>query len=184
MAGSYEQAALREAQIVYLGGMLMGVLALCAIAVPVGLLLAGTDVPVDRTIFFGCVIAGAIGALISVVTRMSADKFHVRHEVGRGYVQRVAAFRPFIGSVFGLLVYFALAGGVIKQINVPDPEAERFAFFLVFAFAAGFSERMVKEVLRSAGGEQAQEQKPAAQSATSPAPRSADATGVHRVPDG
>ncbi len=185
IAGSYEQAASREAQIVYLGGMLMGVLALCALALPVGLLLAGTDVPVDLTVFFGCVIAGALGALISVVTRMSADKFHVRHEVGRGYVQRVAAFRPFIGSVFGLLVYFALAGDVITGINVPPEmdEGKRFAFFLVFAFAAGFSERMVKEVLRTTSGDQAPEQKPAAQSAMSPAPRSADATGAHRVPD-
>lgn len=181
---SYEQAASREAQIVYLGGMLMGVLALCVLAVPVGLLLDGTQVPVDLTTFFGCVIAGALGALISVVTRMSADKFHVRHEVGRGYVQRVAAFRPFIGSVFGLLVYFALAGDVITGINVPAEmdEGKRFAFFLVFAFAAGFSERMVKEVLRTTSGDE--DKKPAATApAPSPAPRAADATGAHRVPD-
>jgi len=183
MAGSYEQAASREAQIVYLGGMLSGVVALCALAVPVGLLLSGADVPVDLTVFFGCVIAGALGALISVVTRMSADKFHVRHEVGRSYVQRVAAFRPFIGSVFGLLVYLALEGGVISGIDVPEPENDRFAFFLVFAFAAGFSERMVKEVLRSTSGEDEKKQTAAAPGATSPAPRSADATGVHRVPD-
>jgi hypothetical protein len=181
---SYEQAASREAQIVYLGGMLMGVLALCTLAVPVGLLLSGTDVPVDLTVFFGCVIAGALGALISVVTRMSADRFHVRHEVGRGYVQRVAAFRPFIGSVFGVLVYFALAGDVISGINVPTGDDKRFAFFLVFAFAAGFSERMVKEVLRSTSGDD--EKKPhtgEVPATTSPAPRAADATGAHRVPD-
>ena len=179
ISASYEQSASREAQIVYLGGMLMGVMALCALAVPVGLLLAGTDVPVDLTRFFGCLIAGALGALVSVVTRMSADKFHVRHEVGRGYVQRVAAFRPFIGGIFGVLVYFALAGGLIRQINLPDTESGRFAFFLVFAFAAGFSERMVKEVLRTAGGE---EQKSAAPE-PSPAPQAAAASGVHRVPD-
>ena len=161
----------------------MGVLALCLLAVPVGWLLDGTDVPVDLTTFFGCVIAGALGALISVVTRMSADKFHVRHEVGRGYVQRVAAFRPFIGSVFGLLVYFALAGDVITGINVPAEmdEAKRFAFFLVFAFAAGFSERMVKEVLRSTSADDERKAEAAAET-TSPAPRAADATGVHRVP--
>ena len=185
ISANYEQAASREAQIVYLGGMLMGVLALCALALPVGVLLAGTNVPVDLTTFFGCVIAGALGALISVVTRMSADKFHVRHEVGRGYVQRVAAFRPFIGSVFGLLVYFALAGDVITGISVPPDipanAGKRFAFFLVFAFAAGFSERMVKEVLRSTSGDS--ERKQAAEDTTSPAPRAADATGVHRVPD-
>jgi hypothetical protein len=185
ISASYEQAASREAQIVYLGGMLMGVVALCALAVPVGLLLRGTEVPVDLTTFFGCMIAGALGALISVVTRMSADKFHVRHEVGRGYVQRVAAFRPFIGGIFGVLVYLALAGDVVTGITVPPvtDEPKRFAFFLVFAFAAGFSERMVKEVLRSTSGDA--ERKPAmgAADTTSPAPRAADATGVHRVPD-
>ena len=184
ISASYEQAASREAQIVYLGGMLMGVLALCALAVPVGLLLRGTDVPVDLTIFFGCVIAGSLGALISVVTRMSADKFHVRHEVGRAYVQRVAAFRPFIGSIFGVLVYFALAGDVVTGITVPpaSDEPKRFAFFLVFAFAAGFSERMVKEVLRSTSGEGERKGESPAEP-MSPAPRAADATGVHRVPD-
>jgi len=148
----YQQAASREAQIVYLGGMLGGVLALCAVTVPVGILLAASDVPVNLTTFFGCLISGALGALVSVVTRMSADKFHVRHEVGRSYVQRVAAFRPFIGGVFGLLVYFALQGGVIRQLDVPSADDDRFAFFLVLAFAAGFSERLVKEVLRSTDG--------------------------------
>ena len=185
IGANYEQAASREAQIVYLGGMLMGVFALCALAVPVGWLLGGTDVAVDLKTFFGCVIAGALGALISVVTRMSADKFHVRHEVGRGYVQRVAAFRPFIGSVFGVLVYFALAGEVVTGITVPADipgnEEKRFAFFLVFAFAAGFSERMVKEVLRSTSRDDERKPEVAAET-TSPAPRAADATGVHRVP--
>ncbi len=123
IAEHYEQAASREAQIVYLGGMLGGVLALCAITVPVGILLAASEVPVNLTTFFGCLIAGALGALVSVVTRMSADKFHVRHEVGRSYVQRVAAFRPFIGGVFGLLVYFALQGGLIRQLDVPEDPA-------------------------------------------------------------
>ena len=153
IAADYEQAASREARIVYLGGMLTGVLVLCALMVPIGILLAGTDAPVDMTTFFGCLIAGALGALVSVVTRMSADKFQVRHEVGRSYIQRLGAFRPFIGSVFGLLVYFALAGDVIRQIAIPPAEDARFAFFLVLAFTAGFSERLVKEVLRTAEGD-------------------------------
>lgn len=170
----YDQAASREAQIVYLGGMLSGVLALCAITVPVGILLAASSTPVNLTTFFGCLIAGALGALVSVVTRMSADKFHVRHEVGRSYVQRVAAFRPFIGGVFGLLVYFALQGGVIRQLDVPADERDRFAFFLVLAFAAGFSERLVKEVLRSTNDEEA----------TAPAPKSDAAAPAPPRPGG
>lgn len=173
----YQQAASREAQIVYLGGMLSGVLALCAVTVPAGILLAASDVPVNLTTFFGCLIAGALGALVSVVTRMSADKFHVRHELGRSYVQRVAAFRPFIGGVFGLLVYFALQGGVIRQLDVPEAERDRFAFFLVLAFAAGFSERIVKEVLRSTNGQEGR-------AATSPGPKSDGAAPAPLQPDG
>jgi len=73
---------------------------------------------------------------------------------------------------------------VISGINVPTGDEKRFAFFLVFAFAAGFSERMVKEVLRSTSGDDEKKPAAAAPGATSPAPRSADATGVHRVPDG
>jgi hypothetical protein len=176
IAEHYEQAASREAQIVYLGGMLGGVLALCAITVPVGILLAASDVPVNLTTFFGCLIAGALGALVSVVTRMSADKFHVRHEVGRSYVQRVAAFRPFIGGVFGLLVYFALQGGVIRQLDVPTDDSDRFAFFLVLAFAAGFSERLVKEVLRSTDG-------PEKPGATPPAPTNGGGAPAPAQPD-
>jgi hypothetical protein len=176
IAEHYEQAASREAQIVYLGGMLSGVLALCAITIPVGILLAASDAPVNLTTFFGCLIAGALGALVSVVTRMSADKFHVRHEVGRSYVQRVAAFRPFIGGVFGLLVYFALQGGVIRQLDVPTDDSDRFAFFLVLAFAAGFSERLVKEVLRSTDG-------PEKPGATPPAPTSGGGAPAPAPPD-
>jgi uncharacterized membrane protein len=178
MAADYEQAASREAQIVYLGGMLSGVLVLCAITVPVGILLAASEVPVNLTTFFGCLIAGALGALVSVVTRMSADKFHVRHEVGRSYVQRVAAFRPFIGGVFGLLVYFALQGGVIRQLDVPTDDRDRFAFFLVLAFAAGFSERLVKEVLRSTNGPDG------AETATPPARRNGAEAPAPAPPDG
>jgi hypothetical protein len=152
MAAEYDRAASSEARIVYLSGMLSGVAALCLLMVPIGLLLSTVEVPVDMTFFFGCLIAGALGALVSVVTRMSADKFQLRHEVGRTYIRHVAAFRPFVGSVFGLLIYFALAGELIRQLAVPKGAAESFAFYLVLAFAAGFSERLVKEVIRAAEG--------------------------------
>jgi hypothetical protein len=151
MAAVYDRAASSEARILYLGGMLAGLAALCVLLVPIGLLLPN-ELPIDRTLFFGSVIAGALGALVSVVTRMSAEKFQVRHEVGRTYIQRVAAFRPFIGSVFGLVVYLALTGGVIEQIDIPSDDETSFAFYLVLAFAAGFSERLVKEVIRAAEG--------------------------------
>ena len=43
---------------------------------PVGILLANIEVPVDLITFFGCLIAGALD-FVSVVSRMSADKFQV-----------------------------------------------------------------------------------------------------------
>lgn len=64
---------------------------------------------------------------------------------------------------------------MIRQLDVPTDDRDRFAFFLVLAFAAGFSERLVKEVLRTTDGER---------DATTPAPRPDAATPAPPQPGG
>ena len=65
------------------------------------------------------------------------------------------------------------------RFEIPQDDANRFAFFLVLAFAAGFSERMVKEVLRSADGDDAPE-KPAEGAMPAPEPDGAAPAGPRR----
>jgi hypothetical protein len=151
IARTYGQAAAREARIIYLSGMLVGLVLLAVLALVLGLLLSFTDLPIDLDTFLTCLAAGAVGAFVSVLQRMSAGKFSVNHEVGREYVQRLAYFRPFLGSIFGLAVFFALEGG-LANITPPLDPPQRYAFFAFIAFLAGFSERFAQEILGSPSG--------------------------------
>ncbi len=153
---TYGQAAKREARIIYLSGMLVGLVLLALFSLVLGLLLWAANLPIDLDTFLTCLAAGAIGAFVSVLQRMSAGKFTVNHEVGREYVQRLAYFRPFIGSIFGLAVFFALEGG-LANVTPPQDSTQRYAFFAFTAFLAGFSERFAKEMLGSPSGADTEE---------------------------
>jgi hypothetical protein len=149
----YGQAASREAQLVYLGGMLVGFILLCAAAIGLGFFFDWADVPgIQLDLFLGCLIAGSIGAVVSVLMRMNSGKFSVNHEIGREYVRRLGSFRPAIGAVFAIFTYFALIAGYVPGITIPadDPPAE-FALFLLFGFLVGFSERLAKEMIATTG---------------------------------
>ena len=87
---------------------------------------------------------------MSVLIRMSGGKFDVNHEIGREYVSNLGLARPYIGAVFALLLYFAVQGGMLDQVNVPEPGDGEFAFYVAGAFAIGFSERFAKEIVRKA----------------------------------
>jgi len=153
ISNTYAQAATREARIIYLTGMLVGLCLLAGLTALLWLVFKSAARPLDRNIVFICIAAGAVGAFVSVLQRMSAGKFTVNHEVGREYVQRLAWFRPFLGSVFGVAVYFAITSG-IAHITPPPPidEAGRYSFYAFIAFLAGFSERFARELLGSPSG--------------------------------
>jgi hypothetical protein len=143
------EAGARQAQVIYLKGLLIGLLVLMALAPLAGLALPSAAVPdSDASLFAGCLVAGAFGATMSVLIRMSGGKFDVNHEVGRGYVTNLGFARPYIGAIFALLLYFASQGGLLHQVSVPDGSA-KFAFFVAAGFVIGFSERFAKEIVRS-----------------------------------
>jgi hypothetical protein len=142
------QAAARQAQIVYLKGMMRGLFFLFLLAPALAWLFLATDVPgVDETLFIACLISGALGALMSVLMRMNSGKFNVNHEIGREYLSNLGAARPFIGAIFALVLYFAFRGHLLDQIRLPDTPEGEFAFFMVSGFLIGFSERFAKEML-------------------------------------
>ena len=147
----YREAATREAQVVYFSGMLIGVLVVALLLAPLAVVLDRVYVEesfVQLETFVACAVAGALGAMVSVLTRMSSGHFHVNHEVGREYVRRLGSFRPFIGAVFGLALYFA-ATSELLPVTLPEDPSQRFALLTVMAFLAGFSERFAKEMLRT-----------------------------------
>ena len=142
----YVTAATRSAQIVYFWGMLLGLVwlgVLGLLALPV---LAGLGIEKwALESFYGCAVAGALGAMVSVVARMNASSFRVEYDVGRPTLRRLGAFRPFVGAVFGVVIYLALESHVM-HIEVGAGK-QQFPFFAVWAFIAGFSERFVRDTL-------------------------------------
>lgn len=143
----YEEVALREGQIVYFWGMIIGLAAVVALILAVWSFAGGV---LNDNQFVASSIAGALGALTSVMMRMTRkdDTFTVDPELGRASLRRFGSFRPFLGATAGLTLYFALESGVLN-IEFGEYEAETYLYALM-AFAAGFSERLAKDVLDAA----------------------------------
>ena len=144
----YGRAAEKAARIVYFWGMMIGVLFASVIGLLLALILWQTgwfDHPhtLRTETFFVCFIAGGLGAIVSVLMRMSSNRFRVDYEVGRVTIRRLGSFRPVIGCVFGLALYF-LFRSTIPRTTLPPEPADRstaFFFFGILAFLAGFNER-------------------------------------------
>jgi hypothetical protein len=151
----YDRAGMKAGRIVYAQGMLFGVAFLIVfafLAAGVLWLFGAYDAhSSDIQRFFACYAAGALGALVSVMSRMASErnKIVVDYEVGRSNLLLLGAFRPFVGSIFGLALYFAVRGGLL-QINPKDENS--FYWYTALSFLAGFSERFTKVLIDSAEG--------------------------------
>jgi hypothetical protein len=157
----YDRAANKAGRITYFWGMVAGVVAALGLVALAALVVHESFFSVDVDVsnvrdFFVCFAAGALGAVVSVLTRMRReDGFELDYEAGRWQAFALGSFRPFIGAVFGLVIYFALQSDLL-QIAVPDedpttgaPDAS-FYFLALLSFVAGFSERLTKVVLGGA----------------------------------
>jgi hypothetical protein len=146
---SYENAADKVARMLYVSGMLAGVALLVPVAVLTGLALwifGALDLHASGTrTFFACVAAGALGAFVSVLSRMgSRTRFGLDPEIGRRALVVLGTYRPAVGAIFGVALYFLL------QSSLEVKSSNQFATFVVAAFLGGFSERFVKVMLHGA----------------------------------
>ena len=165
----YDRAGEKTGRLVYFWGMLIGLVALALLAVPGAIVYAiFGDQPLTAEApktFFVCYGMGAVGAIVSVMMRMAAKNSagFIDYEVGRPSLRRVGTFRPLIGAVFGVVVYFALKSQIIQLTTGSSPPS--IYFYATFAFLAGFSERKAMVILGGAekmlgGSEQAPEDQP------------------------
>jgi hypothetical protein len=181
----YHEAGEKRARLRYVEGMLgIGVLfvAIAALATWGLLALFGFGDLQDESVreFYAATAAGALGAVVSVLMRMSGrGEFTIDHELGRTGVLMVGAWRPLIGTVSGIVVYF-----LVQTPMLPLDEASlTVPFFVVIAFLAGFSERWTRMVLSGAmstiaerGHQEADDEPQAAPPEQAPAETSAAAT--------
>ena len=148
----YDRAAQNAARIYYFFGMMLGLafLALAAAAVAVPLIVFADVEHADMRDYLSSFLAGAVGAIVSVMSRMRQDPrspqaFRVDYEVGKAPLWFLGAVRPILGAIFGTTTYFALRSGLI--VLTPSGEDTEFYFYALLAFLAGFSERFTHVLL-------------------------------------
>jgi len=75
----------------------------------------------------------------------SPDRFGLDPEIGRRALFFLGIYRPLVGSIFGLALYFVLRSSMLQVAS-----DKKFATYVVAAFLGGFSERFVKIMLHGA----------------------------------
>jgi hypothetical protein len=140
----YRQAANGQAQIAYFAGM-AAVAATVALITP--LLIWWQNWHTGLT----ALVAGAVGALVSVTQRINHGDFDLDYDVGRGYAFFLGGLRPIIGGAFAVVITFAISAGLLHlPLSGNDPTTNQKLGLVVVAFVAGFSERWAQDTITSA----------------------------------
>jgi len=148
----YRKAAARSGQIVYVGGVLLGMVPMALLAFLAWLLIANAkhfESPAGIGLL--CFSAGGVGAMVSVMSRMSTGSVRLDWEFGKDTLRTLGALRPFVGAIFGLMTFLALKSQIVN-LTVGDGGSSSY-YYIVFAFVAGFSERFAQDMLLGAAGE-------------------------------
>jgi hypothetical protein len=143
----YDRAAARHAKFNYFLGMMLGAF-LCAAIIAISALILNVstfDFTANRLI--GCLAAGvgAVGAVVSVMSRTTFGKLSLDYEAGRRMLIVLGVFRPAIGMVFGVALWVLSASNALG-IGPKDETLMPF-FQILIAFLAGFSERWAQDML-------------------------------------
>lgn len=137
----YLTAARRQARLHYMLGMLIGLPLAGGSAYALYLF---HELPVNMSIAFA---AGAAGALVSVMERLTSGKLEVNHEAGRTINVTLGLIRPFIGALFALALYFFISGDLLSVFQLPKGQEAQRNFFAGIGFLAGFSERFAQDMV-------------------------------------
>jgi hypothetical protein len=149
------RCATRKAQAQYVRGMLQRgsllVVPLVLFAALVGVVEGSFHTILGQALLV-C-LAGAAGALVSVMWRMTSGTFSINlptlgEEAGGKELRLVGAMRPAIGGVFALAVF-----AFVKSPLIPLAVTSKDDTFLLVAlgFLAGFSERFAQDIFVRSG---------------------------------
>jgi hypothetical protein len=147
----FQAAGKRHAQGEYMRGMALGLLAVLALVCLGAVILwirgAGTDAIPSRLLIWG--LAGAVGAPLSVLIRITREDFSLNWEASRGEIWTAGAIRPVVGAVLGAAVPMFVIGGLAAiTTNITDTNDLRAQFlYLSLALGAGFSERWAPDLI-------------------------------------
>ncbi len=107
-----------------------------------------TDWFVKQDLFFIslAVSMGALGSAISVIVR--ANKFIEQGKEGQSDLFFTGFFRPIVGMSFAIFAVALIESGVFSGIfRIAERENRNVYLYMAIAFVAGFSERLVEDVV-------------------------------------
>lgn len=107
-----------------------------------------TDWFVKQDLFFIClaVSMGALGSAISVIVR--SNKFIEQNKEGQSDLFFTGFFRPFVGMSFAIFAVALIESGIFSGIfRIAERENRNVYLYMTIAFIAGFSERLVEDVV-------------------------------------
>lgn len=158
-----ERSMQRQAQLEYFIGMLWGWGAVIgAFGVFVGIAALADEVGlVDEPLILSA-LAGGVGAVVSVMQRMTNGRLTLAAEDGRRTIRILGGNRPVLGAILGVVLYVLLGGGLLPLENEPSGIVHVQYYVAALAFIAGFSERFAQDMITgAAGGVQAAPPEPA-----------------------
>jgi hypothetical protein len=142
----------RQSRIEYFQGVLSGAVPAFALAAAIGVVAdhfwRSSLSPAALT---GSITMAALGAVISVIQRMSTGSLVVDQTVSAAQRRMLGGLRPAVGAVFGAVAYFTLLTGSLATGATTSTSRQSFAFFALAGFAAGFSERFATDMLERSG---------------------------------
>jgi hypothetical protein len=143
----FEHDAQRAAQFRYAIGIAYGTAAMIVLCAALGGVFALTGARVTGGV---ALAAGAVGACVSVLRRMTKGTLELNAQAGHGMIIAFGALRPFVGGIFGVVIYFIIRADLISVLSLPHEAQKAIAYVAVFAFVAGFNERFFQDMLASA----------------------------------
>jgi len=114
-----ERSALKNAQFIYFGGMMTALLALVVITWGIGRIVLNMNVEgITPSAVDGWTLAaaaGAIGAIVSVMQRISANECPLRWRAGTWLLFLMGGFRPIVGAVIAVIAVLAIQANLLPD---------------------------------------------------------------------
>jgi hypothetical protein len=147
----YARSSQRTAQLEYFIGMLIIGLPLLILVVAGIALVTETNL-LDSPLLVS-LMAGGVGAIVSVMNRMTSGSLILVAESGKAIIRLLGAIRPLLGGVLGLALYVLLSAGLVSFAATPE-DGKEVLLAAGLGFLAGFSERFAQDMIAGAAGGQ------------------------------
>lgn len=106
------------------------------------------DITTSCILYFGA-LSGGIGAIISVMNRISSGGLTLNHEPDSTTIRMVGVIRPLIGAVFGVMILMLFNSGfsILSLTTEGQGSTKITSSLIILGFIAGFFERFVPDIL-------------------------------------